>query len=378
MRPIRIMHILSDLEIGGAQQVVLDIVRNLDRSRFEPRVCCLRGTGALLPKLEEARVPHHLVYFNSRLSLFGLWQLRQLLREKSIDIVHTHLRRANLSGRLGALLAGTPVLVAHVHDSLRHPRLHHRQLDNWLARRTDRLLAISDAVAEAQAAAARLPKSAFTTLYNFIDPQAYRAEVEPQLARADLGVPAGEPCVGIVGRLHPIKRHDLFLDAAYELNQRRPELHFLICGEGRERDRLRAQVRRLGMQHKVTFTGAVHEMARVYRALDCLVLTSDSEGLGRVLLEAQAAGVPVVARAVGGVPEALSGGGGLLVNEATPQAVAGAVEAALAPQTARMLRSQMAANLHRFDAGRQITVLEDIYEDLCRRKGIGEPLSGSS
>ncbi|MBN1258050.1 MAG: glycosyltransferase, partial [Planctomycetes bacterium] len=186
----------------------------------------------------------------------------------------------------------------------------------------------------------------------------------------DLGVPAGGKCVGIVGRLHPVKRHDLFLETAFQLNQSRPDIHFLIAGDGELKKALKEKVSDYGMAHKVTFTGFTHEIARIYRALDCLVLTSDSEGLGKVLLEAQAAGVPVVARAVGGVPEVLSGGGGLLVNDASPTALASAIAAALNPNTAAMLRSQMPSNLQRFDAGRQITKLEDIYEEICRLKNI--------
>jgi len=369
MRPIRVLHILSDFEFGGAQQVVLDIVTNLDRTRFEPHVCCLRGGGALTSRLDEHRIPHHVAYFASRLSPLGLWRLRGLLRELSIDIAHTHLRRANLSGRLAAVLAGTPVVIAHAHDTHEDGN-RYRWLGRWLAQRTDAFLCVSDAVADAQARRLGLARDRFTTLYNFLDPSAYRSPLAAELAKGDLGLDMGNPAVGIVGRLSPVKNHALFLEAAFQLNQRRPDVQYVIVGDGPLRDELRARVRRLGMGHRVRFTGFHHDLAPVYRALDCLVLTSDSEGLGKVLLEAQAAGVPAVARAVGGVPEALAGGGGLLVDQATPEALAHAIEEALSPQTARRLREQMPANLARFDAARQITVLEDLYETVCRAKGL--------
>ncbi len=371
MRPIRVMHILSDMEMGGAQRVVCDIVANLDRSRFRPHVCCLRSGGSLIARLEDQRVPHHLVYFSSRLSLIGLVRLQGLLRELDIDVVHTHLRRANLSGRLAAVLAGTPVRIAHAHDVLRDTRSHHGWIARWLAKRTDRVLCISDAVATVQMEVADMPRDRVETLHNFIDPNAFRSDISPQLAKADLGLAADGPCVGIVGRLHPVKRHDLFLDAAFRLNQDRPDVNFVVVGEGKLRDTLKEKARQLGMAHKVAFVGRHAEVARVYRALDCVVVTSDSEGLGMVILEAQAAGVPVVARAVGGTPEALAGGGGRLVNESRPEAIASAIRAALTPATAAHLRRQMPENLRRFDAGRQITRLEDLYEDLCHEHGIG-------
>lgn len=364
LRKIRVLHILSDFDIGGAQQVVFDIVRNLDRERFEPYVCLLRRGGALIARLEEQRIPHHLVYFSSRLSLMGLLRLRALLRDLAVDIVHTHLRRANLSGRLAAVWAGTPAIIAHAHDTLHHTRWFHHVLNNWLNRRTRRFLCISEAVAAAQVAEAQLPRTYFTTLHNFIDPADYRSTLSPQLAKAELGVPVGTPCIGMVGRLHPVKRHDLFLEAALLVNQTHPEVHFIIAGEGPLRTALRDRARTLGMSHKVTFTGFSHRPADIYQALDCLVCCSDSEGFGRVLIEAQASGVPVVARNVGGVAEALSGGGGLLVDEGTAQALASAMGAALNTDTADLLRKQMPDNLARFDAGRQITRLEDIYEEI--------------
>lgn len=370
MRPIKVMHILSDFNIGGAQQVVLDIVRNLDRDRFQPHVCLLRSGGSLIPRLEEERIPHHLCYFSSRMSIFGLYHLRTLLQELGIDIVHTHLRRSNISGRLAAVLAGTKVIIAHAHDTMHSTRVHHGMVERWLAKHTDSFICISDAVAEAQMEATHLPRNFFTTLHNFINPDDYRIDQSPQLAKADLGIPVGSQCVGIVGRLHPVKRHDLFLDTAFRLNQERPSIHFVIAGDGPEKESLREKARTLGMMHKVSFIGFTHQPSRVYKALDCLMVCSDSEGFGRVILEAQAAGVPVVARDVGGVSEALSGGGGLLVEDATPHALSNAIMAALGPKTRALLRQQMEKNLVRFDAGRQITQLEDIYEETCRLKGV--------
>jgi glycosyltransferase involved in cell wall biosynthesis len=370
MRAIRVMHILSDLDVGGAQRVVLDIVSNLDRSKFKPYVCTLRSGGSMVAKLEEEHIPHSLAYFSSRFSLIGLWRLAELIRENEIDIVHTHLRRSNISGRLAAMLAGVKVIVAHSHDTLIDKKFLHKKAGKWLNRHTDAYLCISDAVKKVQAQAQGESEDFYTTLYNFINPQMYRTDLSPQLAKADLGIPVESPCVGIVGRLHPLKGHDMFLDAAFEINQKRPDIHFAIIGDGNLKENLKEKARRLGMVHKVSFVGLCNDMARVYRALDCLALCSSSEGLGMVLLEAQAAGVPVVANSVGGVPEVLEGGGGLLVENADSERMSVAILEALKPSVAAMLRKQMPDNLKRFSAARQITILEDLYEDLCNEKGV--------
>lgn len=372
MRPIKVMHILSDMEIGGAQRVVLDMVTNLDRSKFKPYVCMLRGGGSFISKLDDYRIPHFVSFFPSRFSLLGLWRLRNLLKDLEIDVVHTHLRRANISGQLAAHWAGTPVTIGHCHDTLVYKKKFHKAVVRRLVKKADRFLTVSDAVADAQADSLGIDESLFTTFYNFINPQDYRIDFSPPLAKADIGAPVESPCVGIVGRLHPLKGHDLFLDAAFILNQRRPDVHFAIIGDGQLKEQLKEKVRKLGMTHKVSFVGFSHEIARVYKALDCLALCSSSEGLGMVLLEAQSAGIPVVAKAVGGVREVLENGGGILIDsdKATPENMASAFEEALRPSVAKMLRSQMKANLERFNAVRQITNLEDMYEDLCNSKGL--------
>jgi glycosyltransferase involved in cell wall biosynthesis len=364
------MHIVSDFEVGGGQQVVLDIVSNLDRNRFLPHVCCLRGGGSLLSHLDEAHVPHHMVYFSSRFSPLCLMRLRRLMLELEIDIVHTHMRRSNLSGRLAAVRAKVPVIFAHAHDTLSYTRRSHRWMNRYLAGKTQQHLCCSNAVADAQCRLTGLPSSSFTTFYNFLDPARYRSDIAPQLAKAEFGIPVESKCVGIVGRLHPVKDHQLFLEAALAVNQRDPHVHFAIAGDGPLKESLREKVRSLGMNHKVSFIKQTRDIDRVYRALDCLALTSQSEGLGKVILEAQAAGVPVVAKAVGGVPEVLAGGGGLLVDDATPQSLCASMLQALKPATTRALRQQMPGNLARFNSARQITILEDLYEDACQEAGL--------
>jgi glycosyltransferase involved in cell wall biosynthesis len=360
------------MDTGGAQKVVLDIVTNLDRSRFSPHVCTLRGGGAFIAKLDEERIPHHMSFFSSRFSLLGLWRLRKLLKELEIDVVHTHLRRSNISAQLAARWAGVPVIIGHCHDTLKYKKGIHSAVIKKLVKKADRFLAVSDAVAESKAKSLGLDEDLFTTFYNFINPEEYRLDFSAHLAKADIGVPVENPCIGIVGRLHPLKGHDLFLDAAFILNQKRPDVHFAVIGDGQMKTELIERVRQQGMMHKVSFVGFSHEIARVYKALDCLALCSSSEGLGMVLLEAQSAGVPVVAKAVGGVKEVLAGGGGILIDEekANPDTMAAAFEEALKPGVTRMLRSQMPANLNRFNAVRQITNLEDMYEEMCEKKKV--------
>jgi glycosyltransferase involved in cell wall biosynthesis len=368
MPSIKVMHILSDLEPGGAQYCVLDMARFLDRDRFQVHVCCLRGGGALVGKLVENRIAFHQCHFGTRLSPFGLWQLKHLIEDLGIHIVHTHLRRANHAGRIAAIWAGTPVICAHHHDTLLERKWRQRKLTGWLAKRTDRIFCVSGEVRSTRLAAGDEPEDKLRVFHNFIEPSDYFDETPKAVMKADLGLPADLPVVGIVGRLHPFKNHGLFLKAARLLLDEDPSIHFAIIGDGELRRELEATAMDMGLTGHVTFTGNRNDMPRVYRALDATVLCSTREGFGKVILESQAAGVPVVALDVGGVAEVLARGGGYLINEATPEAFAAAIDHAIQPENLQNIRLQARENVQHFSATRLITELEDIYSEMCEKK----------
>ncbi len=366
---LNVWHILSDLEVGGAQLAVLDLVARLDRTRFAPRVCCLRSGGALEPRLREMGVPFHLCRFASRLSPLGLWRLGRLWRADGAAIVHTHLRRANHAARLAAVLARVPVIIAHHHDTLEERKLRQRWLTGWLNRRSDRLLCVSEGVRAARLAAGDRPEAKLQVFHNCIDPDEYRDPTPSATVKAELGLPPAAPVVGMVGRLHPLKNHDLFLRAAACLAKQRPDVAFAVVGDGELRPALETQARELGL--RIVFTGARLDMARVYRALDCLAVCSEREGFGKVILEAQAAGLPVAARDVDGVAEVLRGGGGRLVASTAPETWAEVWSELLRPEVRREMQVQAEGNLQRFLAPRLIGQLESLYLELYSRNTAG-------
>lgn len=368
MPPLKVMFILSDMDTGGAQHSVLDLATYIDRNRFQPHVCCLREGGALVGKLRERNIPFHLVHFGTRLSPVGLWQLRNLFQDLGIHVVHTTLRRANQAGRVAAFLAGVPVVIAHHRDTIIDSNWRQRWLTGYLARKTDAIFCVSEEVRSVRLGATEEPADKLHVLHNFIEPSDYVSNVAPSSMKAELGFPADLPTVGIVGRLHPFKNHLLFLDAAKKLVEDDPAIHFAIIGDGKLRSGLEARVREIGLTGFVTFTGTRSDMSHVYRALDCTVLCSTREGFGKVILESQAAGVPVVANKVGAVGEILSSGGGLIVSDMTPEAFAAAIDHALQPEERRVLQQQAAKNVQRFSATRIMTELEDMYLDLCEKK----------
>ncbi|MBN2711203.1 MAG: glycosyltransferase, partial [Planctomycetes bacterium] len=290
-------------------------------------------------------------------------------RELGIHVVHTRLRRANHAGRIAALWAKAPVICAHHHDTILEHKSRQKWLTRFLSKRTDAIFCVSDEVRLTRLGAGDEPEEKLKILHNFIEPSDYQDKTTSAAAmKAELGFPADLPTVGIVGRLHPFKNHELFLQTARRLVDEDPAVHFAIVGDGSMRQELEARAREMNLGSFVTFTGNRNDMARVYRALDVTVLCSTREGFGKVVLESQAAGVPVVALKIGGVPEMLSNGGGLLVTEATPEAFSVAIDHALQPAERSILREQATKSVQRFSATRIVTELEDTYSDLCEKK----------
>jgi glycosyltransferase involved in cell wall biosynthesis len=189
--------------------------------------------------------------------------------------------------------------------------------------------------------------------------------------RAELAVPAAEPLIGIVGRLVPIKNHRLFLDAARSMVDSGTSARFVIIGDGELRDILQNYASERGLSSRVRFLGWRKDMVPVYSGLDLLTLTSDNEGTPVALIEGMAAGVPVVATAVGGVGDVVRDGiTGRLVPPGDPDALSRAWQAALSETAAteRMRREARREVEERFGQERMLSAMAALYEDLIRRK----------
>ena len=206
----------------------------------------------------------------------------------------------------------------------------------------------------------------FLAVGRVLRPHGVRGEL-----RVELGIPAGEPLVGIVGRLVPIKNHRLFLEAARSMvNSGRPA-QFVIIGDGELRDFLRDFASNLGLTERIRFLGWRKDMVPVYAGLDLLALTSDNEGTPVALIEGMAAGVPVAATSVGGVPDVVRDGiTGRLVPAGDPEAMSRAWRAVLEEKEATEQMRVLARREveERFGRGRMLSTMAAMYEDLIAKK----------
>jgi glycosyltransferase involved in cell wall biosynthesis len=245
----------------------------------------------------------------------AFWKLLLLIRRERPDIVHTHTAKAGMLGRVAAWLAGVPLVVHTFHGHVFHGYFSPWRtrlfvaIERWLARRTHRLVAVSARVRDEVLAHGVGRPDRFHVLPVGLDLGRF-AECDPQRGelRAELGLAPDAPLVGIVARLVPIKRHELFLTAAAAVARQVTACRFLVVGDGERRHVLEHLARELGIADRVLFLGWRRDLERIYADLDVAVLTSANEGSPVSLIEAMASGVPVVGPRVGGVPDVIDDG----------------------------------------------------------------------
>jgi len=334
--------VITRLNIGGpAQQAIAltaafngeDFRTVLFAGREDPREGSL-WRAAEAAGVSPVRVPGLTRAIRPGADLIALAALTRHLRRLRPDLVHTHTAKAGAVGRMAAFLAGVPVRVhtfhGHVLTGYFGPAATalFRHIETALARRTNLLIAVSPRQREELIGlkVAEPDRIAVIPLGLDLAPFLNAAPHAGRL-RAELGLPPETPLVGLVARLVPIKGVDLFLRAAALLRKRLPRVRFVIAGDGPEREALEGQAAALGLDGALRFLGWRHDLPALYADLDLLALSSRNEGTPVCLLEAMAAGVPVVAAAVGGVPDLVQD---RVTGRLTPPQDAGALASAMA------------------------------------------------
>jgi len=302
--------------------------------------------------------------------LAAVWLYRYFRREKPA-IVATHLAKAGTAGRLAAWLAGVPIRIhtfhGHVLDGYfgRVSTALFTWLERMLGRISTRLVAISPEVAaDLERLGIGRGKTVVVRLGLELDGLAGH---ERGALRNELGIAADAPVVGIVGRLVPIKAHDLFLDAAEHVAKQDPNVAFVIVGDGELWDELHRQVESRGLATRVHFTGWRSDLRAVYADLDVVVCCSKNEGTPVSLIEAGAAGRAVIGTRVGGMPDIITAGvNGLLVPSGDAGALAASIEELLGDPARReaMGAAGQRMALDRYGADRMVNELKDLYRTL--------------
>lgn len=323
--PMRVLFVIDELDIGGTEQQILELVRRIDRDRFEPHVCCFRY-GRKAKEIASFGVPVHHEPKRLKADPGLVFRLAGLMRRERFDIVQTYLWTANTWARLAARVAGVPIVVASERNVDIWEETYKRVIGRWLARSTDCIIANSEAVRQYLLQRGGLPPDKVVTIYNGVNFERFHAPCDPKVRRQELGI--ADDCVlaGVVARVEPAKDHGTLLQAMSLIRDRVPQLHLVVVGGGSEEERLRRMTRDLGIDDRVHFTGFRTDSAEWLQSVDFSVLSSVKEGLSNSVIESMAAGRAIAATEVGGNGEVIvPGETGLLVEPKDTSGLANAL-----------------------------------------------------
>lgn len=366
----RLLQLLATGGSGGAQESYTGLLLGLDRSRYEVRALSL-SAGSAVARLRRLGIAVDVI--DEPDDEAAVRELAAYLRRNEIDLVHSHMFRAEVIGTRAALAAGTPVIVATVHSS----RVRSPKDVALLARLTphmDRLIVPSRSIAAKVHAEGRRA-ARYAVIPNGVDLSRFATQPAPCALRREYGLCREGLLIGVVARLEAEKGHRYLIEAMPEVVARYPHAWLAIVGEGSQEATLQAQVASLPSpaRERIVFTGRRDDVAAVTADLDIAVLPSLREAQGISILEAMARRKPVVASRVGGIPEVITDGvEGLLVPPADSPALATAITRLLtdADLRRRMGDAGYATVAERFSVDAMVRRVEEVYDEELTRSGV--------
>lgn len=317
----RVMHVLPNLEVGGTQKVVLDLIDHLPD--IEMAVAAVTTGGEYQHDFEE-RVPTTLLADEEgdphRSYLWfkpgPIRALARAIKEHRANIVQTHTYPAAIVGRTAAKLAGVPVIVDTLHNTYHWKQPRDLGIDRFLARWTDEIVCVSEGVRSyAIDQNPGIPSEKFSVIHNGVDVSRYYPRGNRNEVRARLGISPSELVVGAVGRLVKQKRARDLIEAAPGILNQFPNAKFLVVGDGPLASQVAEDAANRGVEESVIFTGTVHDTENIYPALDVFAQLADREGFGLTLVEAMASRTAVVAAKSAPIPEIVDHGRNGMVFE---------------------------------------------------------------
>jgi glycosyltransferase involved in cell wall biosynthesis len=386
-KPVRVLHIITRMIVGGAQENTLLSVVGLDAMpEYEVTLASGIDRGREGELLSHAREQCRLIVvpemgrsINPLSDVAAFWKLYRLIKEGRYHIVHTHSSKAGVLGRLAAWLAGTPIIVHTLHSLVFHdyqPWLVNRAW--WLAKKmcapvTDFYISVSQVIVDKAIAAGIAPPEKFRTIYSGMELDWFlNAEFDSNKVKKEFGIPLDAPVVGKVARLFPLKGHDQLMDAAPEIVRRVPTVRFFLIGDGVLLEHLQERAKGYGILDNFVFAGLIdrERIPEMISAMDVVVHTSLREGLARVLPQSLAMGKPCVSFDIDGAPE-------VVMDDKTGYLVKAFDSKTLADRIVQLLedaelRGKLGENGRRhvdpnFRAEKMVADISDVYQMLLKQ-----------
>ncbi len=373
--PLRVLHVVLDLDAGGLERLVVDIVRGSDTTRFESHVLCLREPGRQAASLDGmGRL--HVAPPLSRWSWLHPAPLIRQIREIAPDVVHTH-SGVWYKASLAARRAGVPRVIHTDHGRPWPDPWSSRMVDRLASHRTDVLVAVSESLARFLRARLHVRPGRLRVILNGVDTARFRPRADPGTLRQELGLAPDVPILGSIGRLDYIKGYDVMLHALGQLAAEwpgHPLPVLVLAGDGPETGRLQLLARRLGLERRAFLVGWRQDVEALHAGFTLFTLASRSEGTSVGLLEAMSAGLCPVVTDVGGNAAVL--GPSLrhrLVAAENPAALVAAWRDALGDPTRRV--ADAGAARHRVEQAYGLRAMVGAYERLYLGEDAGATLA---
>lgn len=383
---IKVTRIIARLNVGGPAIHAALLTNRLDPARYECRLLTgqeEQSEGSYL-QLHNETVNHLEVVprlgreIQGAADIKALWALVHHMRKFKPHIVHTHTAKAGALGRIAARLTHVPIIVHTFHGHVLHGYFSKTKtniflgIERWLSRYTDTLLAVSSQVRHDLLRLGIGPPERLKVLPLGLELQPFlTCETQCGSLRRELKLESQTMLIGIVARLVPIKKHEIFLSAAALILRDYPDTHFIVVGDGERRQELEALARDLHIADHVHFLGWRGDLSRIYADLDIVALTSANEGLPVSLIEGMAAGKPVVATRVGGVPDLVAENtAGLLVPADNAFMFSQAVSILIGDSKKRLAMGRFGREkvFPAYSSERLISDIGNLYEELVSRK----------
>jgi glycosyltransferase involved in cell wall biosynthesis len=322
---LKIVHLVTSLEVGGAQHNMLLGLPRLDRDRYEHHIVSIMNRMQMRQQFLKAGIGVHTLGLSHKTDLAVTLRLRSLLKQLQPDILHTYLIHGNVLGRIVGRLVGVPAIIGSeltIGQAGRLGRLV-TKLTNPL---TDAVEVNSETGGKAIVADLGVQPEKVEVVLPGLDLEAFGGSEGRAAIRSELGLDTKQHLVLYIGRLRPVKGVDYGIKAFAQALSEQPDMHMALAGEGEQRQQLENLTAELGISEKVTFLGIRNYLVDVLSAADSVLMPSLTEGFPRVAIEAMASSKPVVATRVGGTPEAIiDGQTGILVPPKDIDAMASAI-----------------------------------------------------
>lgn len=316
-----VLHLTETSDTGGAENMFISLVENLDKNRYKS-IACLLGDGWLKTQLRARGIETIVVPQRHSFDFPWLFRLARLLKDRSIHVMHAHEFAMNVYGSILSKMTGIPI-VTTVHGKNYYWEKWRRRLAYRFAARQSTMVAVSEDLKQFLIQRVTIPAGNIRVVHNGIDFHRYREMNRENSIRGELGIDAKQPIIGTVGNLFAVKGQIYLLRAGKRVAKIFPDLVLLVAGEGEELSSLEEEADNLGIRGNVKFLGFREDVPSLLQAMDVFVLPSLSEGLPLSVLEAFALQKPVVATNVGGIPEIVKDGStGYLVPPKNPEALA--------------------------------------------------------